>query len=149
MDFEIIPYEESFGPVRMPEGFEAELAGKTLEEQAQLYVWMKDTFGVRRGTSPAEFLEHCKGSSDYADFVEPLRETDALIVKDGLVVGIGRLLYKYDEDELRFVHYRKHCMLYNGYCYDSDSDNNGAGYKTRYWYKYLMCLPAGHGLWEA
>jgi len=140
MKFKTIPYKEEYGPVKMPEGFLQQLEGKTTDEQAECFVWVEEGFGT--GLEPEVLLERCKKFKlEYKNYVLPLDEHDTLIVKDGIVVGAALTYHTRDGIILEPI------MLYGNYCYDITSDNNGAGYKETRWYKYLQCLPAGHGLW--
>ncbi len=132
MDYTLIEYKEEFGEINWQEGFENELKGKTIEEQLHCYGWSDDI----RCTEPYTELEKITNESKYRKgSITPVQE-QKLIVKDGLIAGIMLCLGRVD----------KPIMPYRGYCYDSASDNNGAGYKEREWYKYLICLPFEHKL---
>ena len=58
----------------------------------------------------------------------------ALIVKDGIIVGVMMKNH---------LGYERPCLAERCICTHSASDNNGAGYKTRSDYTYLLCVPEG------
>ena len=120
----IVPYEERFGEVKFPEGFEALLTGKSLEEQLEHYRIAETTGYTMTDWRERKTARYCR--------VDRCGDVRGLIVKDGLLVGVmicneyGRL---------------QACMPEEGVCtYDSD-DNNGAGSKCRIDYAYLVCVP--------
>jgi len=139
---ESIPYEEKYGAFTLPEGFAAELQGLTISRQARCYAWAEESIvGLYGKTLDFRALAaYCAEHTDKRKYLEPLRENETLIVKDGIVVGVSMPSHgSCGEPDKYFPGDR--------YCYDSDSDNNGAGYKERNYYKYLVCLPAEHTFW--
>ena len=116
---QIIPYTPALGKIDWQPGFAAELAGKTVAQQLDCYALSTYSFS---GTRYDDLCDPC-GSRDWADvqrYLSPVTP-DAVIVKDGLVVGVrlgGVTLLPYQ---------RCRC---------------GSG--AEQWYQYLICLPAGH-----
>lgn len=143
MDYEVFEYSPSFGEVIWPEGFEEELRGKSIEEQVHCYAWYKHVnFGLCDHKEREQwFIERPWMLSS----VEPVKQS-RVIVRDGLVVGIVIAWGAFDEHGNWGTQY-EYVLPFKGYCYDSTSDNNGAGYKESDWYKYLFCLPASHTFW--
>lgn len=85
--------------------------------------------------------------------IQPLmtnRDSIRLIVKENMVVGVtleDAVGYSHSGDDYFYLT-KELCILPNcRYVSSSTSDNNGAGYKERDWYKYLICLPYNHNLW--
>ena len=69
-----------------------------------------------------------------------------IINKDGIIVGFVIKNYRFIDGNIEETE-NEIILPYQRYCYDVSSDNNGAGYKERKWYKYLICLPDEHKLW--
>lgn len=137
----IMEYEESFGPVRFQEGYEAQLAGLTVEEQVRCFALAES--GSLTDVPYTELEERVKTIYYYSQTTKPVYDTWTVIVREGIVVGFAR--QEYAPRSQRIVEVP--LLPYRGYVYDSTSDNNGAGYKERDWYKYLVCLPRDHKLW--
>jgi len=134
---EYIEYNEAFGPVKFQEGFEQELKGRSIEEQIHCYGWSVDI----SNTKPYQTIEQlCEEDPWWRKHIEPAKRGTP-IVRDGLVVGFRVETCFRDDGDYFYI------LPYEGYRYDCSEDNNGAGYKTRYWYKYLICLPFDHKLW--
>lgn len=133
-----------------------------------------DLFSVRlRYSSRIVRQMHCYGWADNKDLVEwddprlvaeepdpdlkrqikPItldKDEIRLIVKDHMVVGVmlsSFIGWHKTENTSYTVMEDEPILPYCGYVYDSTSDNNGAGYKKREWYRYLICLPKNHNLW--
>lgn len=123
-DLEILEYCEEMGPVLWPAGFERELEGKRIEEQLACY-------GVLDGyRGPLSYhLSNWAGLTEDGQLqaLEEYCGWEKLILREGLVVG--------------FVRYGRTILPYQVVAEDSDSDNNGAGYKERTYYFYLVCVP--------
>ena len=120
----IVAYEERFGEIRFPEGFEEMLKGLTVEEQMGYY--RTTCFSVYSTTNWKE--RTYQGS---AIRIEKDSDVTALIVKDGILVGI--MILDDDKREVPCLAEEKVCTYYA-------SDNNGAGYKERIEYTYLICI---------
>lgn len=120
----IVNYEEKFGKVNFPEGFEEKLSNLSVEEQMEYYrVTCFSKYSV------TDWKERTyEGSAVRLD-----RDSDvkALIVKGGILVGVMIL-----DDCNREVP----CLAEESVCTYYSSDNNGAGYKERIEYTYLICV---------
>ena len=121
----IVNYEERFGKVCLPEGFAALLQGLTVEEQTEYY---RTTCYSVYSTSDWKERKY-QGS---AIRLEKDRDVTGLIVKDGLLVGI--MILNDNRSEVPCLAEEKVCTYYA-------RDNNGAGYKERIDYTYLICVP--------
>ncbi len=130
MEYEVLEYRPEMGPVNWQEGFREELLGRPIEEQLRCYGWMEDR---RMMDVPFREAEAYIRQQGWESSVSPV-QSSRIILMDGLVAGV-RLW-----NGIRI-------LPYQGYAYDSDSDNNGAGYKEREYYEYLICLPFEHTLW--
>lgn len=121
----IINYEEEFGKINFPEGFEETLKGLTIEEQMNRYRVTLTT--VYANTNWKQRIN----SWDYIQ-LDKVSDVRALIVKNGLVVGA--MILGEGNEEVPCLGEGRVCTYYA-------SDNNGAGYKTRIDYTYLLCVP--------
>ena len=121
----IIPYEESFGPYTLPEGFADGLKGLSIEEQMNRYRLSMSRVdamtGWRQRTSGTWYVR-----------LDQIRDVTALIVHEDLLVGA--MIRDYRNVEVP-------CFADERICIDYDIENNGAGYKTREEYVYLLCVP--------
>jgi len=120
----IVAYEESFGVIRFPDGFEETLQNLPLEEQMARY----RTTGFRRIAATGWRERRFEGITMRLEKDDCVK---ALIVKDGILVGVMM-----EDDNGREVP----CMPEEGVCTYYGSDNNGAGYKERIDYTYLICV---------
>lgn len=121
----IIAYEESFGAVSLPEGFEQLLKALPLEQQTALYrTTRRYSYSVTGWSERTADDGYRRPEDDSA--------VCALIVRDGIIVGVMI------RDHLG---YERPCLAERCVCTYSASDNNGAGYKTRTDYTYLLCVP--------
>ena len=122
---EVVEYEESFGEIHFPEGFEERLRGKSLEEQANCYrttdcsEYSVSDYATRTSNGSYTRLEYCP-------------DIRALIVKDGILVGV-MMVNDYGR--------RESCLPGERVCTYYADDNNGAGSKTRIDYTWLVCVP--------
>lgn len=123
----IVAYEEGFGAVNLPEGFEQLLKALTPERQTALYRTTR-----RYSYSVTGWSE--RTSEDGYRRLEEDSAVSALIVKDGIIVGVMMRNH---------LGYERPCLAERCICTYSASDNNGAGYKERADYTYLLCVPAG------
>ena len=121
----IINYEEKFGKILFPEGFEDVLKGLSVEEQMEFY--RVTCYSVYSQSNWKE-----RTYKGYALRLDKDRDVTALIVKDGILVGIMIL-----NDSNREVP----CLAEESVCTYYSSDNNGAGYKERIEYTKLICVP--------
>ena len=142
----ILEYQDSFGEPRWQEGFIKELTGRPLEEQLRCFAFTK-YFSLTE--TPYQDLEKkIRERSLYLEGTNPISEHWYVIVKNGMIVGVAHDEYAFDEDSMQWIVTGQETVLpYQGYVYDTSSDNNGSGYKERDWYKYLVCLPYDHTLW--
>lgn len=121
----IVNYEERFGPVSFPEGFEQTLKGLPIEAQMNRYRTTARTSYAMTGWSERT----CQ--SGYRK-LENSPDVTALIVRDGILVGI--LICNQYGREMPCLPEERVCTYYA-------DDNNGAGSKTRIDYTYLVCVP--------
>ena len=124
-DLEILEYTEDMGKVCWPAGFEQELEGKTLQQQLDCYRVID--WGLRPLSYYLINWEKC-GSLETLD---RYAGWEKLILRKGKIVG--------------FVRQGKTILPYWVVCSDTESDNNGAGYKERTDYCYLVCVPGNLG----
>lgn len=124
----IINYEEEFGKIKFPEGFEQKLIGKTMEEQMECY----------RITESVSFTETACGeitSEELREKTYKLEEYSkcvGLIVKGDMLVGVLIKGWPFDR-EIK-------CLPYEGVCTYYASDNEGSGTNDREDYAYLICV---------
>ena len=121
----IVNYEERFGVVHFPEGFEAQLKGRAIQDQMEFYRTSCNTEYEVTGWKKRNHLVS-------ALKLEEDPTVTAIIVRDGIVVGVMVL-----DDCNREVP----CLPEKGVCTYYASDNNGAGSKDRIDYTYLVCVP--------
>jgi len=148
MSYELVEYRETFGPVRWQAGFEEELKGLSIEAQAGLYAWSKRAILAKEDVSYKDIEALVESGEISRDALEPIQKDQRLIVRDGLVVGVALDEWKFDLETVQCTRHDLYILPYGRYVYNHTSDNNGAGYKETDWYKYLVCLPAGHELWK-
>lgn len=120
----IVNYEERFGTIRFPDGFEELLKGLTVEEQMEYF----RTTCVSK-YSVTDWKE--RSFVGYALKIYNDSDVTGVIVKDGIIVGI--MIY---DDNRREVP----CLAEESVCTYYASDNNGAGSKERIEYTYLICV---------
>lgn len=141
-----LEYQASFGPVCWQEGYEQELAGLSVEAQWRCYAVTE--YKTLTKVPYRELEQAIRESSVYTAGTMPVPERWYAVMKDGVMVGAGRDAYARDEMTGQWeVSGQKTLLPYEGYVYETTSDNNGAGYKEREWYRYLICLPSDHTLW--
>lgn len=123
---ETIEHKEEFGKSVLPEGFEEILKDLPLEEQMNHF----RTSSYRRLSNIGYSLRTLEsGYNELKD--DP--DVQGIIVKNNMIVGImikdawGRIVPCLPEERV--------CTYYA-------SDNNGAGYKERIDYTWLLCVPA-------
>jgi len=122
----IINYEESFGAINFPENFEENLKGLSIEEQMDFYRTTE-----HRSYSITNWSErHIRYGYTKLDKTPDVK---ALIVKDDILVGA--MITNHSGREIP-------CLAEECVCTYFASDNNGAGYKIRTDYLYLVCVPA-------
>lgn len=121
----IVNYEESFGEITFPQGFAERLTGLTIEEQMGCY--RTTTYDRFHNTG----WKSRRQDSGYSR-LEKDPDVTALIVKDGLLVGI--MVKNHNNRE-------QACLPEGFVCTYYAEDNNGAGYKTRSIFTHLVCIP--------
>jgi hypothetical protein len=121
----IVPYEESFGAFTLPEGFSETLQGLSIEEQMGRY-----RLSMSRTDAMTDWRERTSGY--WYVKLDAVSDVLALIVKDETLVGI--MIKDHNGREVP-------CFADEGVCTYYDEENNGAGYKTRQDYVYLLCVP--------
>lgn len=120
-------YQEKDGAIEWPDGFEARLEGKTLEQQMKCYAitesihMSRSSYGEITGD---DVRTKCKRLAD-------CEEIQRLIVRERQLVGV---VFKGYWSAVRLMPYRRVCTYYA-------SENDGAGYNEREDYAYLICLP--------
>ena len=129
----IVCYEEAFGEVKFPEGFAEKLKGLSLDEQMACYRTTEYT-----SFAMTDWNERTMASG-YRK-LENTQEVRALIVRDGMLVGVMMR-----NDNGREVP----CLPEERICTYFACDNNGAGSKSRIDYTYLVCVPEGFDKAEA
>lgn len=114
-----------------PEGFLAQLKGKSLEEQMQYYRIVEETHHSR--TAYGEITkENC---SRYGYALDEYKGLEALIVEDGVLIGV--CITPYNSFGYPFG---VAAFPYQDICTYSASDNNGAGTNDREDYAHLCCV---------
>ncbi|MBE6553813.1 MAG: hypothetical protein E7666_05660 [Ruminococcaceae bacterium] len=123
----IVNYESSMGAYTLPEGFSELLQGRSIEEQMNFY----------RMTSHYANAKSCDWRDRRAaKWFTPLdrdSDVDALIVDNGLVVGV--MVNAYFQSKKPLLAGQDRGMLTH-----VNSDNNGAGYKETEFYCYLALV---------
>ena len=120
---EFIEYKDGFGEYTYPEGFEKTLDGLSAEEQTK-------HFRVTRRSN----LAHTgwrERSVESGISLTDSSDVRAVVLKDGKIVGV-----MLENDNGREVF----CPPEKCVCTYYAEDNNGAGYKTREDYTYLICV---------
>lgn len=121
----IVNYEERFGEITFPQGFAERLAGLTIEEQMACY--RTTTYNRFHNTG----WKSRRQDSGYSR-LDKDSDVTALIVKDGLLVGI--MVKNHNNRE-------QACLPEGFVCTYYAEDNNGAGYKSRSIFTHLVCIP--------
>lgn len=119
-----VAYEERFGEIKLPEGFAETLQGLPIDAQMARY----------RTTRRSEYSMTNWSERTSIGFAKRLDENSAvtaLIVKDSLLVGVMMR----NDSGLEVP-----CLAEKCVCTYYASDNNGAGYKERIDYTYLLCV---------
>lgn len=123
---EQVKYQDSFGEIEYPEGFEVLIQGLPIEEQVQYF-----RLGNGLYLSQA-VLERRKSECNYSCRLDADEDVKSLIIKDGKIAGI---MVSNVHGEI------KPCLVEQGYCIRSDSELDGSGYKSFVLYQYLICVP--------
>ena len=122
----IVEYKPRYGEVCYPEGFEETIRGLSIEEQIP-------RFRICNGGALLKEDWRTRARGGESDRLDESRWVSALIVRDGLIVGVLMNTYPWGDVS---------CLVEKVICaYDSD-DNNGAGYKSVSDYKGVACLAA-------
>ncbi len=142
---EFVEYREDMGKVDFQPGFEDELKGRTIEEQMHCFCWIESN--SRHTWSYGYDDVPYKDMPDYITSYSLFKSSKGFtpVVRDGLVVGLMRTFITCDDDG-NWVERQTAVLPYYGYTYDSESENNGAGYRTSYSNRNLVCLPYDHTL---
>lgn len=123
-----LDYVPEMGEILWPDGFEAELEGKTPEEQLRCYAIAERCYG-QASFHLQKWADRIKGG-----IVEPLTGVEGiekLILRNGKLVGV--------------VRWGKVCLPYSCVGESISSDNNGSGYKESETRSYLVCIPENPG----
>lgn len=122
---EVIKYEENWGEILFPTGFEEMLKGLSMEEQINCF-----RTSSRRTHSATGFAS--RTVEDGYKRLEEDPDVQGVIVKDNMIVGVMM-----NDAWNRTVP----CLPEQRVCTYYASDNNGAGYKERIDYTWLLCVP--------
>ncbi|MBE6038426.1 MAG: hypothetical protein E7218_04405 [Anaerofustis stercorihominis] len=117
---------------RWPEGFLEKLKGKSLEEQMKYYRIVETVHTGR--TAYGEITKENYNNYGYA--LEDYNELTALIVDDGVLIGVMI------KSAWRREGYGTVALPYDDICTYYASDNNGSGYSEREDYAHLCCVTA-------
>lgn len=120
-DLQVLEYTADMGAIRWPAGFAQSLEGKTIAQQLKRYRV------IDWGVGPLSYYLINWATYSGLEELEQYAGWEKLILRDGLVVG--------------FVCRGSIILPYGVVDADSRSDNNGAGYKERTVYSYLVCVP--------
>lgn len=126
---EIINYEEKFGEINFPDGFEEKLEGKELEEQMEYFRITEQRLYARTAYGQIEKEDLYQNS--YA--LEEYHKCKGIVVKDKKIVGV--LIESWWEEHQPVV-----CLPYKKVCVYYASDNEGSGTNDREDYAYLICV---------
>ena len=116
-----IPYEVSFGEANYPEGFFDTIKNLPIDEQVRFFALCGTTRFQHTGWQERNVQNYRPLCEDGPD----------VIVKDGVIWGV-----------MIKDHMGRSCPVppERGVCTYYASDNNGAGYKERRDFKYLVCV---------
>lgn len=121
---DVVMYQEEFGAVNFPEGFEETIKGLPIEAQMEHFrTTCRSTYAM------TGWGERTSGSG-YRRLEED-SDVRGLIVKDDLLIGVMMC-----NDDGRIVP----CLPEERVCTYYADDNNGAGSKTRIDYTWLVCV---------
>lgn len=123
-DLQRLEYSGEMGKILWPAGFAQELEGKTVEEQLGCYRVLEREQGPL-SYQLADWTAYERWGRLHT--LDSFEGWEKLILRDGLIVG--------------FVRYGRTILPYQVAESDYASDNNGAGYKERSFYSYLVCVP--------
>ena len=123
-DMERLEYSGEMGKVLWPAGFARELEGKNIEAQMCCYRVI-DWYQGPLSYHLANWAAYAEGKQLHT--LDAFGGWEKLILRDGLVVG--------------FVRNGRTILPYWVVAEDYTSENNGAGYKERTDYSYLVCVP--------
>ncbi len=123
---ELATYQDSFGAVNYPEGFESLIEGLSVPEQLKFFrmgcgLYVKHPLNERK-----------KNEYDYSCTIDESEDVKSIIVKDGKIAGV---MVKDVCGDIR------PCMVERGYIIRDDEELDGSGYKSFTVYEYLICVP--------
>lgn len=120
-------YQELFGMISFPEGFEDKLREKDPAGQMDLYRITNSAVLAR--TAYGEVTD--SKSFEYSERLQNYRDLVSLIVKDGIIVGVR--IKAWPNETAPLLPYKKICTYYA-------SDNEGSGSNDREDYAWLICV---------
>lgn len=126
---EVVNYEERFGEIRFPEGFEKKLEGKEPEEQMKCFRITETSLYARTAYGQTEKEVLCQNS--YA--LEEYSKFKGVVIKDKIIVGV--LIEAWGPEHRTAV-----CLPDKKICVSYASDNEGSGTKDRTDYACLICV---------
>ena len=123
---ELVTYQDSFGAVNYPEGFESLIEGLSVPEQLKFFrmgcgLYVKHPLNERR-----------KSEYDFSCSIDESEDVKAIIVKDGKITGVMV------KDVYGDIY---PCMVERSYIIRDDEELDGSGYKSFTVYEYLICVP--------
>lgn len=125
-------YQELFGKISFPKGFEDKLREKDLAGQMDFYRITENSVLAGTAYGEAEKSGYFEYSTRLQDYSSLLR----LIVKDGMIVGVR--IKAWPNEKVPLLPYGRVCTYYA-------SDNEGSGTKDRTDYAWLICVQKAQG----
>lgn len=124
-------YEEDFGPVSYPSGFEQMLEGLSIEEQMKY-------FRIGNGLYKTKPLaERVRESWNFSARLEACSEVQEIVVRDGKIVGV--IVY-----DCEFGH-RIVCLAEQEFCCSFGTETDGSGEKRSVQYLTILCVSENFG----
>lgn len=123
---EQIGYQDDFGKVEYPDGFEPLIEGLPIEKQMSY-------FRIGNGLYTDKPLNERRNNKyDYSCLLDENKDIKSIIVRDGKIAGV-MVLNVYGNVVP--------CMAEKCYCIRDDEEPDGSGYKSFTLYSYLVCVP--------
>lgn len=124
-------YDEDFGTVSYPSGFEEKLEGLTVEEQMKY-------FRIGNGLYKNKPLaERVRESWNFSCRLEECSEVQEIVVREGKIVGV---VVHDSEFGCRIV-----CLAEQEFCCSFGTEMDGSGEKRSAQYLTILCVPENFG----